>query len=96
MATIIHPDGREQEAKPANGSFFAYDEIRHIIGGGIDTLPTTDQQILFFCGTNQSSRNMKAMELAGITIDPDAMKEADYIHGTVLLCVIGELRMGQK
>ncbi len=96
MAIIIYPDGREEPTEPANGQFFEYAELRTIIGGSLDTLPTKDYKILFFCGQSQEPRNMKAMELAGLAIEPEAMEEADYIHGTVLVCEQGELKTGQK
>jgi hypothetical protein len=34
--------------------------------------------------------------LADLQIKPEAMQEADYIHGTVLVCVQAELKTGQK
>jgi hypothetical protein len=96
MATIIEASGAERPVKPANGKFFTYEEIRAIIGGAIDTLPARDEQILFFFAESQHPRNYKAMELAGLQIEPEAMQEADYIHGTVLLCVQAELKTGQR
>jgi hypothetical protein len=96
MATLIHPDGSEQGAQPTNSVYFTYDELRAIVGGSLETLPARDFKILFFHGESKGPRNMKAMELAGITIDPEIMQEEDYIHGDVLLCEQSELRTGQK
>jgi hypothetical protein len=96
VATIIESSGAERSVSPANGTYFTYDEIRAIIGGTIDTLPTPDEQILFFYADSQHPRNYRAMELAGLKIEPEAMQEANYIHGTVLVCVQAELKTGQK
>lgn len=96
MATIIESSGAERPVKAANGAFFTYDEIRAIIGGAIDTLPTPDEQILFFFSDSPHPRNYKAMALAGLQIEPEAMREEDYIHGTVLVCVQAELKTGQR
>jgi hypothetical protein len=96
VATIIYPGGTEEAVAPANGEFFEYAELRKIVGSSLDTLPTKDYKILFFCGQSQEPRNIKAMELAGLAIEPEIMEEADYIHGTVLVCEQGELRTGQK
>jgi hypothetical protein len=96
MATIIETSGAERPVSPANGTFFTYDEIRALIGGAIDTLPARDSEILFFYANSPHPRNYKAMELAGLHIEPEAMREEDYIHGTVLLCTQAELRTGQK
>ena len=96
LATIIESSGAERSVSPANGTFFTYDEIRAIIGGALDTLPTRNEQILFFYANSPHPRNYKAMELAGLQIEPEAVQEADYIHGTVLLCTQAELRTGQK
>jgi hypothetical protein len=96
MATIIESSGSERPVSPANGAFFTYDEIRAVIGGTIDTLPTLDEQILFFYADSQHPRNYKAMELVRLKVEPEAMQEVDYIHGTVLVCVQAELKTGQR
>jgi hypothetical protein len=96
VATIIESSGSERPVSPANGTFFTYDEIRAIIGGAIDTLPARDEEILFFYADSQHPRNYKAMELAGLQIESEAMREDDYIHGTVLRCAQAELKTGQR
>jgi hypothetical protein len=81
VATIIESSGAERPVSPANGTFFAYDEIRAIIGGAIDTLPVQNERILFFFAESPHPRNYKAMELAGLQIEPEAMQEAELKTG---------------
>jgi hypothetical protein len=46
MATILYPDGRQEERQPANGRDFQLDELQAIVGGHIEIVSTKDGRIL--------------------------------------------------
>ncbi len=46
MATVLYPDGTSREVSPANGTDFQLDELRAIVEGHIEIIPTRDGCIL--------------------------------------------------
>jgi hypothetical protein len=76
LATIIYPDGREQEVQPRNGSDFHLDELKPIVGTGapagedyIEIVQMRDGRIMVINENGKLldlPRNEKATQLAGL------------------------------
>jgi len=84
MATIIYPDGRETELRPADGRAFTISELSQVIGGPVHTIPTRDGRKMFFLRSTVLPRNRKATGLTNLT--------RAYIHGDAVICTNDELR----
>ncbi len=46
MATILYPDGTSQEVQPTDGVSFHLEQLRAIVGGYIEIIPTRDRRIM--------------------------------------------------
>ena len=42
MGLILYPDGRQKAVEPANGRDYSLDELRAIVGGSIEIIPTKE------------------------------------------------------
>ncbi len=87
MATILYPDGRYEEVKPANGTDFKLDELRRIVGGHIEIIPTKDQHIM---ALNEEGKllGLPRNEQAGLLVDlmtPEKIAEMKQLYGDSLI-----------
>lgn len=91
MAKIIKTDGTIVEVTPQNGTDFQLEELQKIVGGYIEVLRLTDNEIMvaneegkFYC-----TYNHKATQIAK---EHEAIYKNDYICGDVLICNDDEVR----
>lgn len=91
MAKIIKTDGTIVEVTPQNGTDFQLEELQKIVGGYIEILRLTDNEIMvaneegkFYC-----TYNHKATQIAK---EYEAIYKSDYICGDVLICNDDEVR----
>ena len=91
MAKIIKTDGTIVEVTPQNGTDFQLEELQKIVGGYIEVLRLTDNEVMvaneggkFYCIYNH-----KATQIAK---GHKAIYKNDYICGDVLICNDGEVR----
>ena len=85
-ATIIYPDGREEKVSPANGNDFSLEEVQKIVGGYVEVIGLSDDNILLLNEDGKLmglAENVKANEIA---VNHDAVFPEDYIVGNVLMC----------
>lgn len=88
MATVIHPDGREETVEPKNGTNFSLEELQGVVGGYIEILPldSEDKTIMVL---NEEGK------LTGLELNPKAtfltrdigLMPGDVIVGPVLVCL---------
>jgi hypothetical protein len=89
MATIFYPDGTSREVSPANGTDFQLDELRSIVGGHIEIIPTRDGRIMVL---NEEGKleGLPANEEAGALVDlmtPERVREMKEEWGDALIIV---------
>ena len=87
MATILYPDGRHEEVKPDNGTDFKLDELRRIVGGNIEIIPTKDRRIMVL---NEEGKllELPRNEQAGLLVDlmtPEKIAEMKQLYGDSLI-----------
>lgn len=66
-ATIIYPDGREEKVSPANGNDFSLEEVQKIVGGYVEIIGLSDDNILLINEDGKLmglAENVKANEIA--------------------------------
>ena len=87
MAKIIKTDGTIVEVTPQNGTDFQLEELQKIVGGYIEVLRLTDNEIMvaneegkFYCTYNHEAKEY------------EAIYKSDYICGDVLICNDDEVR----
>lgn len=91
MAKIIKTDGTIVEVTPQNGTDFKLEELQKIVGGYIEVLRLTDNEIMvaneegkFCCAYNH--------EATQIAKEYETIYKNDYICGDVLICNDDEVR----
>jgi len=87
MATILYPDGRHSEVKPANGTDFKLDELSKIVGGHIEIIPTRDGRIMVL---NEEGKllDLPRNEQAELLVDlmtPEKLAEMKRLYGDSLI-----------
>lgn len=91
MAKIIKTDGTIVEVTPQNGTDFQLEELQKIVGGYIEVLRLTDNEIMVaneegkFC----CAYNHKATQIGK---EYKAIHKSDYICGDILICNDDEVR----
>lgn len=77
MATILYPDGKQEQTSPANGNDFSLDELRAIVQGHIEIIPTRDNRFMVINDTGRLDglpRNEQATALAKLTTAQERAK----------------------
>ena len=90
MAKIIKTDGTIVEVTPQNGTDFQLEELQKIVGGYIEVLRLTDNEIMVandegkFCCTYNHEATKIAKEY-------EAIYKCEYICGDVVVCIYDEV-----
>jgi hypothetical protein len=108
MAFILYPDGNKEEIQPENGRDFQLPQLRKIVGGRIQLIPTKDGRLMVlnddgklldFPRNEQATQLLRfpsAEEVAALAALPGVMiignPAEDYIVGTVLVCKPHEVK----
>lgn len=88
MAVLIKINGEEENISPRNGQTFELKELQELVGGYIETIPVSTNQLMVL---NEEGKldglpyNQKATEIA--------FKNCvfDWIVGNVVICMIEEI-----
>ncbi len=105
MATIVYPNGTEQEVQPRNGSDFQLDELKPIVGTGapqgedyIEIVRMRDGRIMVINENGKAlglPRNDKATNLAGLPT-PQERQQATKAYKRRGFHVIHTLRPNEE
>lgn len=89
MATLIKSNGKEQTVSPQKGKSFKLKELQEFVGGYIETIPVSTNQLMVVNEEGKLLRlpfNQKATNIALENCVIDA------IVGDVLICMSNEIK----
>src|SRR3989442_13800978 len=74
MATILYPDGRQEDCQPANGHDFQLEELHRIVGGHIELVQCRDGRLMV-CNEESKLEGMPRNEQATALVDFPSPRE---------------------
>src|SRR5437870_2853934 len=91
MATILYPDGRQEERQPANGHNFQLKELQQIVDGHIELIQCRDGRLMV-CNEESKLEGLPRNEQATALVDfPSPREMMEMLRANPDIIFVGSL-----
>ena len=93
MATLFKTDGTIKTVEPKNGTDFTLEELKEMVNGYIETVPTKDGSHLIVVNEEGKLEGLSYNANATVYVGENTyLAKDDYIVGNMLVCKVQEIQ----